>query len=152
MEDRKISVVLLSVDGSDVSLFAIKKYSEELMESNHHVVAVLVGERTDVAFSAIGPLDKSLVKALIEAEEQKISEKISRVKACMDECKIKGEIIRAFGEPGPAILDKAKELKASFIVTGSRGLGKLRKTLLGSVSSYLLHHAHIPIVVCKMPS
>ncbi|OPL21262.1 hypothetical protein AM593_06132, partial [Mytilus galloprovincialis] len=65
---------------------------------------------------------------------------------------IKGEIVRAFGEPGPAILDKAKELKASFIVTGSRGLGKLRKTLLGSVSSYLLHHAHIPIVVCKMPS
>lgn len=39
-------------------------------------------------FLAIGPLDKSLVKALIEAEEQKISEKISRVKTCMDECKV----------------------------------------------------------------
>ncbi|CAG2229664.1 unnamed protein product [Mytilus edulis] len=149
--DTKQNVVI-AVDGSKCCLSALQQYSEELMESNHHVVAVLVGERTDVAFNAIGPLDKSLVKALIEAEEQKISEKISRVKTCMDECKIKGEIVRAFGEPGPAILDKAKELKASFIVTGSRGLGKLRKTLLGSVSSYLLHHAHIPIVVCKMPS
>ncbi|XP_071168785.1 universal stress protein YxiE-like isoform X2 [Mytilus edulis] len=149
--DTKQNIVI-AVDGSKCCLNALQQYSEELMESNHHVVAVLVGERTDVAFNAIGPLDKSLVKALIEAEEQKISEKISRVKTCMDECKIKGEIVRAFGEPGPAILDKAKELKASFIVTGSRGLGKLRKTLLGSVSSYLLHHAHIPIVVCKMPS
>lgn len=63
---------------------------------------------------------------------------------------IKGDIVRAYGEPGHAIIEKAKELNASYIVTGSRGLGKIRKTLLGSVSSYLLHHSHIPVVVCKM--
>lgn len=57
--------------------------------------------------------------------------------------------MRVNGEPGQAILEKAKDLKAIYIVVGSRGLGKIRRTIMGSVSDYLVHHAHIPVVVCK---
>lgn len=53
------------------------------------------------------------------------------------------------GEPGQAILEKAKELNATYLVSGSRGLGTIRRTILGSVSDYLVHHAHIPVIVCK---
>lgn len=148
--DVKSSLVVIAMDGSDVSLFALRKFEEQIMEPTNHVVAVLVGERTDVMYNAAGPLDKSLVQTLIEAEEMKMTEKMTKVKTLMDELKIKGDIVRAYGEPGHAIIEKAKELNASYIVTGSRGLGKIRKTLLGSVSSYLLHHSHIPVVVCKM--
>lgn len=151
MDGKPVLVVIIAVDGSDVSLFAIKQYAEEIMEPSHRVVGVLVGERTDIAYGAIGPLDKSVVQALIEAEEKKTNDKMERVRQCMTELKINGEIVKAFGEAGPAILAKAKELNAAFIVTGSRGLGKIRKTLLGSVSSYLIHHSKIPVVVCKMP-
>ena len=37
------------------------------------------------------------------------------------------------------------------IVTGTRGMGKVRRTILGSVSDYLVHHAHCPVVVCRRP-
>lgn len=31
---------------------------------------------------------------------------------------------------------------------GSRGLGTIRRTILGSVSDYVVHHANVPVVVC----
>ena len=33
------------------------------------------------------------------------------------------------------------------IVVGSRGMGTVRRTILGSTSDYIIHHAHVPVVV-----
>lgn len=37
------------------------------------------------------------------------------------------------------------------IVMGSRGIGTIRRTFLGSVSDYCVHHAHIPVAVVPPP-
>jgi nucleotide-binding universal stress UspA family protein len=61
-----------------------------------------------------------------------------------------GEVVRIQGgSPGHEIINTANEKKADLIVTGSRGLGTLRRTLMGSVSDYLVHHAHVPVLVYK---
>ena len=39
-------------------------------------------------FSAAGPLDKSLVQTLIDAEELKMSDRMTKVKTLMDELKV----------------------------------------------------------------
>ena len=46
----------------------------------------------------------------------------------------------------------AEDEKANLIVMGSRGMGTLRRTFLGSVSDYCVHHAHIPVVVVPPPN
>jgi len=53
----------------------------------------------------------------------------------------------AHHSPGHVICDLAKERKADTITMGQRGLGAISRTLLGSTSDYVLHHAHIPVTI-----
>ena len=50
-----------------------------------------------------------------------------------------------------AICKVAKEKNAILVVVGSRGLGTIRRTLLGSVSTYIVHHADTAVTVIPMP-
>ena len=54
------------------------------------------------------------------------------------------------GGPGHAIVERAEKVGADMIVIGTRGLGTIRRTVLGSVSDYVVHHAKIPVVVCHV--
>jgi nucleotide-binding universal stress UspA family protein len=55
------------------------------------------------------------------------------------------------GDPGPAIVEEAKEWGAGLVVVGSRGHTGLRRLLEGSVSRYVVDHAPCPVEVihCK---
>jgi len=53
------------------------------------------------------------------------------------------------GEAGHAIVKAAEDFHANMIVTGSRGIGTLRRTILGSISDYIIHHSHVPVIVCR---
>ncbi|MCA3748079.1 MAG: universal stress protein [Rubrobacter sp.] len=55
----------------------------------------------------------------------------------------------AFGRPDREIVEEAEELGASLIVTGSRGLGGVRRALMGSVSDSVVRHAHCPVLVVR---
>lgn len=63
---------------------------------------------------------------------------------------IDGKFRTGGGKPGEAILKIAKEENATLIVTGTRGLGKIRRTVLGSVSDYVIHHSPVPVLVCRV--
>ena len=52
-------------------------------------------------------------------------------------------------KPGEVIVETAAEEKATFIVMGTRGLGSVRRTLMGSVSDYVVHHAKCPVMICR---
>jgi len=56
------------------------------------------------------------------------------------------------GVPAGAIVEACEEAGADLLVAGSRGYGPVRRVLLGSVSTQLVHHAHCPVLVVPRPS
>jgi nucleotide-binding universal stress UspA family protein len=57
----------------------------------------------------------------------------------------------AEGVPDRQIIEAAVEGGADLIVIGSRGRGRLRGALLGSVSQAVLHHSPVPVLVAHVP-
>ena len=53
------------------------------------------------------------------------------------------------GRAGDTIVSIAEQLDAQLIVVGSRGHGTLETMLLGSVSSEVIDHAHVPVLVAR---
>jgi nucleotide-binding universal stress UspA family protein len=53
------------------------------------------------------------------------------------------------GRPADAILDLAERVGADLIVVGSRGLGSVKRLLVGSVSLGVVHHADRPVLVVR---
>ena len=47
------------------------------------------------------------------------------------------------------ILAVAEQIGAGVVVIGSRGLGGLRRALLGSVSESVVRHAHCPVFIVR---
>ena len=62
---------------------------------------------------------------------------------------IEHKLERLLGAPGESIVKAAEEQDVDIIVVGSRGQGTLRRTILGSISDYVIHHAHVPVLICK---
>lgn len=62
---------------------------------------------------------------------------------------VAGEVKPLVGKPGETVVHEAHEQNADVILCGSRGHGKLRRTFMGSVSDYIVHHSHVPVVVCR---
>ena len=53
------------------------------------------------------------------------------------------------GEPDKEIVRLSEELGVGTIVMGSRGLGSLRRALMGGVSESVVRHAHCPVFVVR---
>jgi nucleotide-binding universal stress UspA family protein len=62
---------------------------------------------------------------------------------------LSGKFRTGQGKPGEVLCKFAEEEKASLVIVGTRGLGKIRRTFLGSVSDYVIHHCHVPVLVCR---
>src|SRR5215212_7121197 len=53
------------------------------------------------------------------------------------------------GNAAPEIVTLAEDIEAGLIVIGSRGLGGIRRALMGSVSDAVVRHAHSPVLVVR---
>ena len=62
---------------------------------------------------------------------------------------VQGKFRTHGGKPGQVICRIAEEEGAAIIVCGTRGQGTVRRTIMGSVSDYIVHHSHVPVLVCR---
>ncbi len=152
MAAKKERVVVLPVDGSSNCKRAFKWYLKNLRRENDRLAVVNVIEPPVVpsSFIMMGPV------VISEEWQAEVEENIERAKrtakefeAKCEQAKLPCKVLTETSDdgPGPKICEIAKEENAAAIVIGSRGLNLLRRTLLGSTSSYVVNHSSVPVVV-----
>lgn len=134
---------LVAIDGSEGSEAAI----EEALELAHEVGA-------HVMFAFVRKPPSSLLG--YPYYDRLLSTELGKARATLDAAKSKAlevgvdsrnEILE--GDPVDEILSFADNSGADLIVMGSRGRGALAGALLGSVSSAVVQHASVPVLVAK---
>ncbi|KAF2585389.1 hypothetical protein F2Q70_00037474 [Brassica cretica] len=64
---------------------------------------------------------------------------------------IRTETLVLEGEAKDMICQAVEQMHVDLLVVGSRGLGKIKRAFIGSVSDYCAHHANCPILIVKPP-
>lgn len=137
-------VIVIGIDNSDFAEKSFDWYCDNIRRPNDEVVLVHCPETYD--FTMASP---AVVKQLLEELEKSVRSIEDKYKTKAKAKNVDGKFRTGQGKPGELLISVAKEENATMIITGSRGLGKLRRTILGSVSDYVIHHSHIPVLVCK---
>ena len=144
------TTTILCTDGSDLSLRAVAAGRSALPPSDTVIVATVV-EEVDPMLAADGGGHAGSTMSPAEVEmlqERARSDGKAIVAAAVDALGIDGVETRVLeGRPGPALCSFATEVAADAIVMGTRGRGRLKRALLGSVCDYVVRNAPCPVVV-----
>ena len=134
--------VLLATDGSEEAALAAQTALEIADKTSSELHVVLVGLSS--AYVGMGPPEIADIPAprqeeLTEEARRLLDAQVGRIEA------EGGTVAQAhlrIGKPDEQIVDLAEEIGAGLIVMGSRGLGGIRRALMGSVSDSVVCHAH----------
>ncbi|MGW0252074.1 universal stress protein [Nocardia goodfellowii] len=133
--------IVVGVDGSEQAEAAVRWAAADAARSRAplHLIDA-IGLPIDYAFSWRVPIDDTPLRR--EATEKlALGVRIATEAAAPDT--ITTEITDA--PPIPVLLDHSES--ARMVVVGARGLGAIRRRLLGSVSSALARHAQCPVAI-----
>jgi nucleotide-binding universal stress UspA family protein len=144
--------ILLATDGSKEAELAFASAADLSEKTGSELHVVYVGHMPLVSYESPGAttLDPDLLGRMQVGAEQeartKLDEQMQRVGQSGGEI---AEIHARLGRPDAEIVGLADELGAGLIVLGSRGLGSLRRVLMGSVSDSVVRHAHCPVLIVR---
>lgn len=145
--------VLIGTDGSDDAIAAARRAVELLAPTASITVAALMEEPVAVTAGfesgfAGGMATPEEIQTEWEAVEGAGSTAVSDTIAALGGAATVEPVVRV-GSPGPGLCQLAEELGADVVVVGSRGRGALKRALLGSVSSHVVHNAPCPVMVIR---
>jgi nucleotide-binding universal stress UspA family protein len=144
--DSRASTILVAVDGSPESDAAVAWAARESSIRSapvtlmHVISPVLASWPIETMFNPPAWYENSARHIVEHAEKTFQSSWAGTTPADVHTAISNGGIV--------PVLAKASE-DAQMVVVGSRGLGTVKGTLLGSVSSGLLHHAHCPVAIIR---
>ena len=140
--------ILLATDGSDEARLALDTAVEmaQRTDSQLHIVHVWPVTRiyTNVDMSLAGSIEGH--KESRQAARELLDEQVHRAEQAGAEV---AESRVEEGDPDRVIVRLAEELEVGIVVLGSRGLGGIRRSLMGSVSDSVVRHAHCPVMVVR---
>jgi nucleotide-binding universal stress UspA family protein len=140
--------ILLATDGSEEANLAALRAVDiaEKTDSELHVVHVGVVPIFLQSYPGTLGYYGKLYEQIEEESKELLRKQSLRVKAAGGT--VAGTHLR-MGQVALEIVALAEELGAGLIVMGCRGLGGVRRALMGSVSDSVVRHAHCPVLVVR---
>ncbi len=140
--------ILLATDGSEEAELAAMKAVElaDATDSELHVVHIGVVPTFQESYPGTLGYERGLYEQIEEESRELLRKQSWQVKVTGGT--VAGTHLR-MGKVDLEIVALAEEIGADLIVMGSRGLGGLRRALMGSVSDSVVRHAHCPVLVVR---
>lgn len=134
--------ILLATDGSGDAALAAQSAVDLCEKTGSELHVVHVGEYLPTFYAQT----EQEPAELRDNARRLLDEEVERIRA------MGGRITEAhlrLGRAAEQIVSLSEELDVGVVVVGSRGLGALRRAVLGSVSDSVVRHAHCPVFVVR---
>ena len=132
--------ILIAVDGSEVSRRALERVAR-LLKDEAEVALVTVARpiyRHPPYTGYADPKD--------EEEQRRV---LYAARDVLERAGIAATGLGSVGDPADEILKAAKQLRAELIVIGARSLGPVKRLVLGSVSTKVMHESDCDVLIVK---
>ncbi|GLJ13061.1 hypothetical protein SUGI_0204380 [Cryptomeria japonica] len=155
MEGVKERRILVAVDESEQSMYALQWAVDNLQLGPVDTLILCNVKRLPVAFEGLGGPGTVLtpeVSLSLEKYQERVSEDV--MKKAREICggsQVKVEEKIVSGDARDSLCEAVKKFGVDFLVIGSHGYGTIKRTFLGSVSDYCAHHAKCPVLIVKKP-
>ena len=133
--------ILVAYDGSESAKRALAR-AAELAADDGGAVSVVSVATVIPAVRAGGPVP---APGALDARADRIAE----AKAVLEARGIAAHVVERTGDPAAAIVHEAETEGAELIVVGTRGLNAVKRSVLGSVSTSVVHTAPCDVLVVR---
>lgn len=140
--------LLVCSDGSEAALKAAQKAAEIAKQADACVLLLHVADEGPPATPYAVPWQ--MISGAAESHHLAMQEALLADTAqVFQKAGVRCQLLCEKGHPAPQIVHVAERDGVDLIVMGSRGLSVLKSLLLGSVSDYVIHHAHCSVLIIR---
>ena len=147
--------ILIGTDGSEDALAAARR-GLELLASDATVDLICVAETPPIMHAGMesgfagGIATQEQIDAAWSDVIADATKALERTASALGTARVEAYVER--GSAGAVLCERAEALGSDVVVVGSRGRGAIRRVLLGSVSTYVVHNAPCPVLVVRAGS
>jgi nucleotide-binding universal stress UspA family protein len=135
--------VLIPIDGSPNALRALK-YATERVRDSRHTTLLLLNVQPGM------PPSRHVKPAMIKEHHAHMSEEaLAPARALARKSGVMFDCYFRVGDPATVIAGFAQKTQCREIIMGTRGLGRVRGLLLGSVATKVISLTDVPITLVK---
>jgi nucleotide-binding universal stress UspA family protein len=146
---RPLRSATVALDGSDSARAALDYFSGFPLPSDLAVRLVGVVEPLRYPVDVVSPQLVELMKEYEDERRGQLETVLASSSATLRGRVRKVSTTTLVGQAAPSILSEAAEQPSDLVVVGARGLGPVKRLLLGSVSEYVLRHASCPVLIVR---
>ena len=135
--------IMVAIDGSEGSEAAIEEALRLARATAAHITFACVRKPPPSFFGS--PYYERLLLSEVGKAREIVAEALARAK----DVGVEAQATTLEGDPADEIVSLADNRAADLIVMGSRRQGPLAGALVGSVSSEVIQHANVPVLIAK---